>query len=127
MFGFDTNSSMLNKIPQTTLFTWDLQGASSSVEVPRFIIVGFQTNKSGSQRQIPAILNNVGVKNIYVTLNSKKYPAVDYNLSFPRQQFRRASSLLASNRSSLSNNTVGSLGITTTPFPLYFFISFQIG
>ena len=26
---------------------------------------------------------------IFVTLNSKKYPAVDYNLSFPRQQFSR--------------------------------------
>ena len=70
-------------VPQTTLFTWNLQGASSSAEVPRFIIVGFQTNKSGSQRQNPAIFNNVSVKNIYVTLNSKKYPAVDYNLSFP--------------------------------------------
>ena len=27
-------------VPQTTLFTWDLQGAAST-EVPRFIIVGF--------------------------------------------------------------------------------------
>ena len=76
-------------VPQTTLFTWDLQ-KSSPTEVPRFTIVGFQTNKSGNQRQNPAIFNNVGVKNIYATLNSKKYLAVDYNILFPKQQFSRA-------------------------------------
>ena len=89
-------------VPQTTLFTWDLQ-RSSPTEVPRFIIVGFQTNKSGSQRQNPAIFNNVGVKNIYATLNSKKYPAVDYNISFPRQRFSRAYSNASLFRSKFFN------------------------
>ena len=78
-----------NSVPQTTSFTWRL-GVKSSPEVPRFIIVGFQTNKSGSQRQNPTMFNHVGVKNIYVTLNSTRYPVVDYNISFPRQQFSRA-------------------------------------
>ena len=76
-------------VPQTTSFTWRL-AVKSSPEVPRFIIVGFQTNKSGSQRQNLAIFNNVGVKNIYATLNSTKYPATDYNISFRTQQFSRA-------------------------------------
>ena len=62
----------------------------SSPEVPRFIIVGFQTNKLDNQRQNPAIFNNIGVKNIYVTLNSTRYPEVDYQISFPTQQFSRA-------------------------------------
>ena len=79
-----TNAS----VPQTTLFTWDLPSISSP-EVPRFIIVGFQTNKSNNQRQNPAIFNNVGVKNIYVMLNSRKYPTTDYNISFPKQQISR--------------------------------------
>ena len=35
-------------IPQVTSFSWRLP-VKSSPEVPRFIIVGFQTNKSGSQ------------------------------------------------------------------------------
>ena len=61
----------------------------SSPDVPRFIIVGFQTNKTGKQRQIPSTFNHAGVKNIYAMLNSTKYPAVDYNISFPRQQFSR--------------------------------------
>ena len=38
-------------IPQTTTFSWRLS-VKSSPEVPRFIIVGFQTNKSGNKRQI---------------------------------------------------------------------------
>ena len=75
-------------VPQTTLFTWDLK-STESTEVPRFIIVGFQTNKSNNQRQNPAIFNNVGVKNIYATLNSRKYPATDYNISFPKQKISR--------------------------------------
>ena len=76
-------------VPQTTSFTWRL-AVKSSPEVPRFIIVGFQTNKHGNQRQNPSIFNHVGVKNIYAMLNSTGYPAVDYNISFPRQQFSRA-------------------------------------
>ena len=62
-------------IPQTT-FIWRL-AVKSSPEVLRFIIVGFQTNIKGNQRQNPAIFNNVGVKNIYATLNSTRYPAAD--------------------------------------------------
>ena len=48
-------------VPQTTSFTWRL-AVKSSPEVPRFIIVGFQTNKFNKQRQNPAIFNNVSVK-----------------------------------------------------------------
>ena len=32
----------------------------------------------------------MSVKNIYATLNSTRYPEVDYQISFPRQQFSRA-------------------------------------
>ena len=61
----------------------------SSPEVPRFIIVGFQTAKSGDQDQNPSIFNNVNVKNIYTTLNSIRYPTADYNASFPEAKFSR--------------------------------------
>ena len=87
---------------QTSSFTWRL-AVKSSPEVPRFIIDGFQTNKLGKQRQNPAIFNNVGVKNIYVTLNSTRYPEVDYQISFPRQQFSRAYSDAALFRSKFFN------------------------
>ena len=72
-------------IPQ---FSWRLS-VKSSPEVPRFIIVGFQTNKSGNQETNPSIFDNVNVSNIYVTLNSTRYPTADYNISFLAQKFSR--------------------------------------
>ena len=43
----------------------------------------FQTAKDSDQTK------NVNLKNAYVTLNSDRYPAVDYNLSFVNQTFSR--------------------------------------
>ena len=48
-------------VPQTTSFTWTLT-VKSSPEVPRFIIVGFQTINNGDQRHNPSMFNHVGVK-----------------------------------------------------------------
>ena len=75
-------------VTQTTSFTRRL-AVKSSPEVPRFIIVGFQTNKNGDQERNPAIFDHVGVKNIYCTLNSTRYPEVDYDISFDEFQFSR--------------------------------------
>ena len=77
-------------IPQnSTSFRWRLS-VKSSPKVPRFIIVGFQTDKSGSQEQNPSTFNNVNVSNIYAMLNSMRYPTTDYNISFLGQKFSRA-------------------------------------
>ena len=75
-------------IPQATSFSWRLS-VKSSPEVPRYIIVGFQTNKIGNQEQNPSLFNNVNVSNIYVMLNSMRYPTTDYNISFLAQKFSR--------------------------------------
>ena len=85
-------------VPRSTTFTGILS-VKSSPEVPRFVIVGFQTDNSGNQVQNSSIFDHVNVKNIYVMLNSTRYPAVDYNLSFDKQQFRTASGDAASFRS----------------------------
>ena len=58
-------------------------------EKPRFIIVGFQTAKDGDQTKSPSTFDHVNFKNAYVTLNSDRYPAVDYNLSFSNQNYSR--------------------------------------
>ena len=75
-------------IPQANNFSWRLS-VKSSPEVPRFIIVGFQTNKIGNQKTNPSIFNNVNVSNIYVMLNSTRYPTADYNISFLDQKYSR--------------------------------------
>jgi len=75
-------------VPQATVFSWRL-GVKNAPEKPRWIIVGFQTEKNGDQTKNPAVFDHVNVKNMYVMLNSTRYPAVDYNISFNNQQFSR--------------------------------------
>ena len=90
-------------IPQhSTSFSWRLS-VKSSPEVPRFIIVGFQTNKSGNQKQNPSLFNTVNVSNIYVMLNSMRYPTTDYNISFDKQSFSRVYGDAADFRSKFFN------------------------
>ena len=69
-------------------FTWRL-GVKSSPDIPRFIIVGFQTNKNNQQIENPAIFNHLYVRNIYVTLNAKRYPDTDYDNDFTKNHYSR--------------------------------------
>ena len=89
-------------IPRATSFSWRLS-VKSSPEVPRFIIVGFQTDKSDNQEQNPSLFNNVNVSNIYAMLNSVRYPTTDYNISFVGQKFSRAYGDVAEFRSKFFN------------------------
>ena len=77
-----------NMVGVSTDFTWRLS-VKSSPEVPRYIIVGFQTNRDGNQEKNPSVFDHCDVSNIHVTLNSIKYPEVDYQVSFPKMQFSR--------------------------------------
>ena len=74
--------------PESTSFTWRLS-VKTAPEKPRFIIVGFKTAKDGDQTKNPSTFDHVNLKNAYVTLNSNRYPAVDYNLSFGNEKFSR--------------------------------------
>ncbi|XP_065645526.1 uncharacterized protein LOC136075997 [Hydra vulgaris] len=87
--AFRTRQCDSLEIPQTLSTTWKLSVKTSS-ERPRYIVVGFQTNKNGDQTTNPAIFDHCDLKNIYVMLSSDKYPVTDYSLSFPNQQFSRA-------------------------------------
>ena len=90
-------------IPQnSTSFSWRLS-VKSSPEVPRFIIVGFQTDKSGNQTANPSLFDNINVSNIYAMLNSIRYPTTDYNISFLGQKFSRVYGDAAEFRSKFFN------------------------
>ena len=113
-------------IPQATSFSWRLS-VKSSPEVPRFIIVGFQTNKSGNQEVNPSIFDNVNVSNIYVMLNCIRYPTADYNISFLAQKFSRVYGDVAEFRSKFFNmdGLISNLNISPTDYrnlyPLFLF------
>ena len=113
-------------VPQSTSFTWRLS-VKSSPEKPRYIIVAFQTDKSGDQEHNPALFDHVDLRNMYVMLNSTRYPAVDYNISFPKQQFSRAYGDASTFRSKFyhMDELVSNPNITpadyNTLFPLFVF------
>ena len=114
-------------IPEnSTSFSWRLS-VKSSPEVPRFIIVGFQSGKSGNQAQNPSIFDNVNVSNIYVMLNSTRYPTTDYNIAFGGQRFSRVYGDAAELRSKFYNmdELISSPNITPsdyrTLYPLFLF------
>ena len=89
-------------IPQNSSFNWRL-AVKSSPEVPRFIIVGFQTNKIGNQQENPSLFNDLSVRNIYVMLNSTRYPTTDYNISFVEGKFSRVYGDVANFRTKFFN------------------------
>ena len=113
-------------IPQATSFSWRFS-VKSSPEVPRFIIIGFQTNKSNNQEANPSIFDNVRVSNIYVMLNSIRYPTADYNISFLAQKFSRVHGDVAEFRSKFFNmdGLISNLNINPadykTLYPLFLF------
>ena len=76
------------QVTETATFNWRLS-AKTSPEVPRFIIVGFQTNKNNRQVANPAVFDHVNVESIHVSLNSVRYSKTDYKISFTRNQFSR--------------------------------------
>ena len=113
-------------IPQAISFSWRLS-VKSSPEVPRFIIVGFQTDKSGDQLTNPSIFNNVNVSNIYIMLNSTRYPTTDYNISFLSQKYSRVYGDVAEFRTKFFNmdELISNPNITPSDFknlyPLFLF------
>ena len=113
-------------VPQSRNFTWRLD-VKSSPEKPRYIVIGFQTDKDGDQEKNPSIFDLVNLTNMYVTLNSRRYPEADYNLSFTKQQFSRAYGDAANFRSKFysMDELVSNPNITPSDFkalyPLFVF------
>ena len=75
-------------VPNNPAFTWRL-GVKSSPDIPRLIIVGFQSDKNNNQERNPALFDHCNVRNIYVTLNAKRYPDTDYENNFKNNQYSR--------------------------------------
>jgi len=76
-------------VTQTRNFSWRLS-VKSDVEKPRWIIVAFQTDKSGNHQHNPSIFDHCNLTNMFVMLNSRRYPEIDYDdKNFTQQFFSR--------------------------------------
>ena len=55
---------------------------SAGIEKPRWIVVGFQTDKTTTQEQNPAVFDNINLTSAFVKLNSDRYPVEDADVDF---------------------------------------------
>ena len=88
-FSFRSRQCDTIAVPVSNTFSWRLSARSAN-ERPRYVIVGFQTNKDGNQELNPSVFDHWDLKNMYVTLNSERYPDVDYDLDFNNNKYSRA-------------------------------------
>ena len=84
--GFQARNTDSAVVSQTREFSWRIN-VISGIEKPRWIIVGFQTDKNETQEQNPAVFDNLNLENAYVKLNSDKYPAEDITFNFETNDY----------------------------------------
>jgi len=67
-------------------FNWRL-GPRTASEKPRYIIIGFQTDKNKNIDKYPAVFDHCDVRNIYVELNAIRYPNIDVINNFKIEDY----------------------------------------
>ena len=70
-------------VPQATSNVWRL-GVSSAPEKPQWVLIGLQTDKSGSQVRNAVLFDHCNLTNLQVMLNHSRYPSVDSLQISPR-------------------------------------------
>ena len=86
--AFRARTGEQTTLTQTQNFTWRLS-VTGGVEKPRWIIIGFQTNRTETQQQNPAIFDHLNLRNAFVTLNSERYPMCDVTTNFNRNEYMK--------------------------------------
>jgi len=114
-------------VTQMRNFIWRLS-VKSYVEKTRWIIVAFQTDKSGDEQHNPSIFDHCNLTNMYVMLNSRRYPEIDYDdTNFTQQKFSRVYGDAAACRTKFYNveKLISSPNITPADykelFPMFVF------
>ena len=50
-------------------------------------MIAFQTGKNNNQAQNAALFDHCGVTNMFVLLNQTRYPAIDFNVNFTKNEY----------------------------------------
>ena len=83
--GFRMHQCDTITVNKSTTFSWRLS-VRTSPECPRWVIVGFQSDKAGDQVKNPATFDHCNAKNVWIELNGNPYPSLQYNTNFEKQQ-----------------------------------------
>ncbi|XP_071056549.1 uncharacterized protein [Onthophagus taurus] len=74
------------QLPQTTKQSWSVKTAPQ-LETPRFIIIGFQTNRKGIFKGNMALFDNINLTNVTVFLNGERFPYDNLNMDFDNNHY----------------------------------------
>ena len=83
--GFRMHQCDTITVPQSTTFSWRLT-VRTSPENPRWVIVGFQTDRTGNQVKNTAGFDHCKAKRVWIELNGNPYPSLEYNTDFEKHQ-----------------------------------------
>lgn len=72
-------------LPQNTSHSWTVK-SSSLLEKPRFVIIGFQTDRKNNLLNHSGHFDHCYLKNLEVYLNSEVYPYEDFRADFSNNQ-----------------------------------------
>ena len=87
---FRARTSFCISVPEGNApFQWSLT-VPGGTDKPRWIFVGFQTDKSRTQEQNPALFDHMSTSNHFIELNGVKYPTFDIITNFTTNKFSKA-------------------------------------
>ena len=81
--------------PGSRPLSWRVS-VTRGIEKPRWIFIGFQTDRTMTQEQNPAVFDNVNLETCYVTLNSKQYPMNEIKSNFTINDYSRLYEMMSS-------------------------------
>ena len=84
--GFRRRQCERFTLPQARSTAWQL-GVDSALKMPRCMLVGLQTDKSGNQERDAAIFDHGNLTSMQVCLNHFRYPTADMATDFDTDQY----------------------------------------
>lgn len=73
-------------VPCTEKTLWTIK-TTSQLETPRFVIIGFQTNRKNNIESNASLFDHIGLRSIKLHLNSEAYPYENINVNFDTDQY----------------------------------------
>ena len=74
------------------------------VNVPKFIIIGFQSNRENNLLADTAQFDNIKLRDISILLNNQRYPSKDLNIDWSKNEYQKLYYLLKNFKNSYYND-----------------------
>ena len=81
---FRARSCATINVEASNTFQWRI---GIKTEKPRYIVLGFQTNRENDQKKNLGLFDHCKLKNAYAMLNNHRYPAIDYHVNFEANHY----------------------------------------